>query len=46
LMGDARKNPQTVMDEARRSRRFLRDIGRRLTVANPPAVARAAPNIL
>ncbi len=43
LMGDAQKNPQTVLDEARRSRRFLRDICRRLTVANPPAVARAAP---
>lgn len=43
LMGDARKNPQTVMDEARQSRRFLRDISRRLTVGNPPAVPRAAP---
>ena len=32
LMGDSQKDPQTVMDEARQSRRFLRDICRRLTV--------------
>jgi len=43
LMGDAQKKPQVVMDEARQSRRFLRDICRRLTVMNPPAVTRAAP---
>jgi sugar phosphate isomerase/epimerase len=43
LMGDAHKNPQTVMDEARQSRLFLRNICRRLMVSNPPAVARAVP---
>jgi sugar phosphate isomerase/epimerase len=43
LMGDAHKPPHVVLDEARQSRRFLRDISRRLTVSNPPTVSRAAP---
>ena len=43
LMGDRQKDPHAVMDGARQARRFLRDISRRLTVSNPPTVARAAP---
>ncbi len=43
LMGDSKKDTQTVMAEARQAQRFLRDIARRLTVSNPPTVARAAP---
>lgn len=43
LMGQPQKNPDTVMDEARQSRRFLRDICRRLTVTNPPAAPRVGP---
>jgi sugar phosphate isomerase/epimerase len=45
LMGDRHKSPDVVMDDARQSRCFLRGICRRLTVTNPPAVARAAPEI-
>jgi sugar phosphate isomerase/epimerase len=43
LMGEPKKDVYTVMGEARQSRRFLREIAKRLTVANPPTVARAAP---
>jgi sugar phosphate isomerase/epimerase len=43
LMGDRRKSPSAVMDGARQARCFLRAICRRLTVSNPPTVARAAP---
>lgn len=46
LMGDSQKNPYTVMDEARQSRRFLRNICRGLTITNPPAVTRAAPETM
>jgi sugar phosphate isomerase/epimerase len=46
LMGDAKKDPYTVLNEARQARRFLRGISRGLTISNPPAVARAAPEIL
>jgi sugar phosphate isomerase/epimerase len=43
LMGDRHKSPQAVLDGARQSRRFLRDIGRCLTVTTPPTVPRAPP---
>ncbi len=43
LMGEQHKSPQAVLDGARQSARFLRDIGRRLTLDNPPAVIRSAP---
>ncbi len=45
LMGNAHKNPEHVMAEARQSRRFLRDLSRRLTQAAPPTVRGAARNI-
>lgn len=44
LMGDARKHPDEVMSEARQSRRFLRDLSRRLTQSTPPTVRGAARN--
>lgn len=43
LMGDPHKSPEAVMDGARQSARYLRGISRELTLANPPAVTRAAP---
>jgi len=43
LMGDSKKDPHTVLDEARQSRLFLRGICRRLSLSSPPTVPRAAP---
>jgi len=45
LMGQPGKDPNAVMAEARQARRFLRDIGRSLTLASPPAVRGAARNV-
>ena len=44
LMGNAQKKPDDVMAEARQSRRFLRDLSRRLTQSTPPTVRGAARN--
>ncbi len=46
LMGQPQKDPYAVLDEARQSRRFLRDIARRLSLSTPPTVPRAAPETL
>lgn len=45
LMGNSHKSTEEVMAEARQSRRFLRDLSRRLTQAAPPTVRGAARNI-
>jgi sugar phosphate isomerase/epimerase len=45
LMGNAQKSMDEVMLEARQSRRYLRDLSRRLTQASPPTVRGAARNV-
>jgi len=46
LMGQPSKDPLEVLQEARRSARYLREISRRLSLSSPPTVARAAPESL
>jgi len=43
LMGQPQKDPRVVLEEARQSSRYLRDIARKLTLSSPPTVAHAAP---
>lgn len=43
LMGQPKKDPYVVLDEARQARLYLREISRRLRLSSPPTVARAAP---